>query len=164
MKINLIAIGKRLSDWVNYVDRLPRNFALNLIEIPALRWTKNADLAKIILKESQILLEAISKEGEIIVLNRTGEEINTLILSQKMADWRDKGRAINLLVGGPEGLVPLCFEKANWVCSLTQLTLPHPLVRIVIAEQIYRAWNIWPIILIIVNDKIPTYEKSTIGP
>ncbi|WP_244897174.1 23S rRNA (pseudouridine(1915)-N(3))-methyltransferase RlmH [Candidatus Coxiella mudrowiae] len=164
MKINLIAIGKRLSDWVNYVDRLPRNFALNLIEIPELRWTKNADLAKIILQESQILLEAISKEGEIIVLDRTGEEINTLILWQKMADCRDKGRAINLLVGGPEGLAPLCFEKANWVCPLTQLTLPHPLVRIVIAEQIYRAWNIWPIILIIVNDKIPTYEKSTIGP
>lgn len=134
MKINFIGIGKGLSDWVNkgfqtYADRLPRNSTLNLIKIPALRWTKNADLAKIMLQESQILLEAIPKEGEVIVLDRTGEEINTLILLQKMADWRDKGssnkfvswrsRRIRTPLFGKSqlGLVPYSSNSASSVSS-----------------------------------------------
>lgn len=147
MKINLITIGKKLPNWVNkgfqtYADRLPKDLVLNLIEVPALKRSKNANIRNIIFQESQVLLKAIPKDGEIIALDRTGEEISTQILSQKIIKWRDKGKTINLLVGGPEGLVPICFQKANWVWSLTQLTLPYALVRIVIAEQIYRAWSI----------------------
>lgn len=147
MKINLLTVGKRLPAWVNagfqtYADRLPRDFTLNLIEIPAIKRTKGADLMKIIAQESEQLLDAVPKNSEIITLDRTGEQVDTPTLSQKLSQWHNENRQISFLIGGPEGLSSTCFEKARWVWSLSLLTLPHALARIVVAEQIYRAWSI----------------------
>ncbi|PHH57126.1 23S rRNA (pseudouridine(1915)-N(3))-methyltransferase RlmH [Coxiella burnetii] len=147
MKINVVAVGKRLPAWIkagfqSYADRLPRDFDLNLIEIVAFKRSKGADLKKIMLQESQQLIDAVPKESEIIVLDRLGEEVDTPTLAQKLSQWRHENRSISLLIGGPEGLSATCIDKARWVWSLSALTLPHALARVIVAEQIYRAWSI----------------------
>lgn len=147
MKINLLAIGTRLEKWINagfdtYAQRLPRDFKLELTEIPAIKRIKGLNPDQVMEQESQRLLAAVPKNHLIIALDRTGEEIDTIALSKKLLRWHEESQSIGLLVGGPEGLAPNCLQQADWIWSLSRLTLPHPLVRIVIAEQIYRAWSI----------------------
>lgn len=147
MKISLLAVGTRMDDWINtgfntYIQRLPRDFSLQLQEIPAIKRHKGLTTQQIMEQEGQKLLAAIPKDHFVIALDRTGEQIDTLALSQKLLRWHNESQPICLLIGGPEGLSKDCLQKANWIWSLSDLTLPHPLVRIVLAEQIYRAWSI----------------------
>ena len=147
MKINLIAVGTRLPDWVNqgfktYADRLPPDFALTLTEITPQKRLKHMDLPRLLEEEAKKLLAATPQGSHLIALERSAQEVSTLGLSKQLSQWRDEGQSISLLIGGPEGLAPICIEKAQTVWSLSKLTLPHPLVRVLIAEQIYRAWSI----------------------
>ena len=147
MKINLIAVGTRLPGWVNqgfktYADRLPPDFTLTLTEIAPQKRLKHTDLSRLLEEEAKKLLAATPQGSYLIALERTGQEVSTLDLSKQLSQWRDEGQSISLLIGGPEGLAPTCIEKAQTSWSLSKLTLPHPLVRVLIAEQIYRAWSI----------------------
>jgi 23S rRNA (pseudouridine1915-N3)-methyltransferase len=147
MKINLLAVGSRLDDWINtgfqtYTQRLPRDFSLQLKEIPAIKRHKGINPDTVMEQESQRLLAAIPDNHLVIALDRTGEQIDTLALAQKLLRWHNESQSICFLIGGPEGLAPSCLNKADWIWSLSKLTLPHPLVRVVLAEQIYRAWSI----------------------
>jgi 23S rRNA (pseudouridine1915-N3)-methyltransferase len=147
MLIRILTIGNKMPDWVetgylDYVKRLPPNWTLELIEIPLEKRTKQADIARIKQREGEKLLAAIKPHHRIIALEVTGKPWTTEQLATQLQTWHDQTQPIDLLIGGPDGLAPECLQKAHLKWSLSPLTLPHPLVRIVLAEQIYRAYSI----------------------
>ncbi|NOX76729.1 MAG: 23S rRNA (pseudouridine(1915)-N(3))-methyltransferase RlmH [Gammaproteobacteria bacterium] len=147
MRISLIAVGTRMPGWVSqgfddYAKRLPVDYALQLVEVPAGKRGKGADLARIKRDEGERSLAVIPKGARVVALEVGGRAWSTEQLAQQVDTWRHDGRDVALLVGGPEGLAPQCLARAEQRWSLSNLTLPHPLVRIVVAEQLYRAWSI----------------------
>ncbi len=125
-----------------YAKRLPPECSLTLIEIPAGKRGKSADVARITEKEGQQMLAAIPKGAMVVALEVTGRQWDTPQLAEKLGQWMQDGRDVALLVGGPEGLASGCLARAESKWSLSALTMPHPLVRVVLAEQLYRAWSI----------------------
>jgi 23S rRNA (pseudouridine1915-N3)-methyltransferase len=147
MQIHLIAVGERMPSWVSegfreYAERLPPHFRLVLREIPAGRRTKGADLVRIAREEGERLLAAVPKGSRIVALDREGREFGTEALADELGSQLSRGADLALLVGGPEGLSPDCLAHCQARWSLSRLTLAHPLVRVVVAEQIYRAYSI----------------------
>ncbi len=147
MKIHLLAIGSRMPDWVragytDYAERLPRECPLHLLEIPAGKRGANCDVARILRDEGERLLAAVPQGSHLIALDERGQEWSTAELAERLARWLQEERELSLLVGGPDGLAPSCRTRADSLWSLSRLTLPHPLVRVVVAEQIYRAWSL----------------------
>lgn len=147
MNIYLICVGQKMPAWVNtgfqeYQKRIPACCTLQLIEIPLQKRTKNADLIRIQQEEGKQILAAIPANSYVIALDERGKMWDSTVLSQQLARWMQEFPAVVLLVGGPEGLSPLCLQKAQQRWSLSALTLPHAVVRIVVAEQLYRAWSI----------------------
>lgn len=147
MRITLIAVGTKMAGWVEqgyaeYARRLPADCALQLLEIPAGKRGKGADIARITQQEGEKMLAAVPKGARIVTLEVTGRAWTTEALATELDVWLHDGRDVALLVGGPEGLSAECVARAEQRWSLSNLTLPHPLVRIVVAEQLYRAWSI----------------------
>jgi 23S rRNA (pseudouridine1915-N3)-methyltransferase len=147
MNIHLIAIGGRMPDWVQqgyeeYAKRLPAECALRLTEISAGRRGKNADLARILNDEAQRMLAAIPKAAIVVALEVNGRAWSTERLANQLQDWMSAGQDLALLIGGPDGLGDAARTRAVQRWSLSPLTLPHPLVRVIVAEQLYRAWSI----------------------
>lgn len=147
MRIQLLCVGNKMPGWVaegyaEYAKRLPRECELRLKEIaPGLRG-KNADLARAVADEGQKMQAAIPPQDRVVALDLSGQEWSTPELAKALARWLGDGRDVSLLVGGPDGLAPGCLARADERWRLSALTLPHPLVRVVLAEQIYRAWSI----------------------
>lgn len=147
MQIHLLAIGNRMPEWVtkgyqDYAKRLPRECELVLREIPPGKRGKNADLERIKEDEGERMLAMIQRDDHVIALEVEGKAWRTETLAAEMARWLTMGQRIILLVGGPEGLADACKARAHQTWSLSPLTLPHPLVRILLAEQLYRAQTI----------------------
>ncbi|MDF2181714.1 23S rRNA (pseudouridine(1915)-N(3))-methyltransferase RlmH [Neptuniibacter sp. CAU 1671] len=147
MKIRLIAIGGKMPDWVNagyqeYSKRLPADMTLELVELPLGYRGKSSDTARAIKQEGDQMLAAIGKGDLVVALEVLGRNWSTEQLSEKLDGWRMSGRNVSLLIGGPDGLDPRCSALAEQKWSLSALTLPHPLVRVLLAEQLYRAWTI----------------------
>lgn len=147
MLISLIAMGTKMPNWVNegymeYAKRLPSDFKLNLVEIITRKRTKESETARLQQQEGDHMLAAIPKQNFVIALDVKGELWDTHQLAHHLQTWHDESQNISLLIGGPEGLAPACLSRANKKWSLSPLTFPHPLVRVVVAEQLYRAWSI----------------------
>ena len=136
-----------MPDWVSigfneYAKRLPKNYQLNLIEIPALKRTESSNIKQVIIEEGVKLSAAVPKNNLIVALDEHGKEWSTMDLAQKIGDWHVEQQDISLLIGGPDGLSDECKKKARVIWSLSKLTLPHQMVKIFLAEQMYRAWSI----------------------
>lgn len=147
MMIHLLAVGDRMPRWVQegydeYARRLPAECALRLVEIAPGRRGKNADLARIVRDETKRLLAAVPKDVTLVALEVGGASWSTEELVARLDEWMAGGRDLALLVGGPDGLGEAARAGADRQWSLSPLTLPHPLVRILVAEQLYRAWSI----------------------
>lgn len=147
MKLYLIAIGDKMPSWVvtayqDYASRLPKECSLILKALPAKKRSKNSDLARIKRDEAQALLNAVPKNTRLCALDVQGAAWDTPALSTKLADWLQDGRDMAFLVGGPEGLTPEVLKQCELRWSLSALTFPHPLVRVILAEQIFRAWSL----------------------
>lgn len=125
-----------------YARRLPRDIVLDLIEIPLAHRGKNADLTRLLKKEGDMMMAAIKSSDFVVSLDVTGKSWTTPELAKQLQNWQSLGSDICLLVGGPDGLSPECSARAQQHWSLSKLTFPHPLVRVVIAETLYRAWSI----------------------
>jgi 23S rRNA (pseudouridine1915-N3)-methyltransferase len=147
MQILLIAIGQRMPKWVDagfedYAKRLPPESRLKLVAIPALKRSKHADVNRIARQEGERMLAAIPPAARVIALDVAGKALSTEQWAQRLDAWKQHGRDVAFLVGGPEGLDDACLARADEQWSLSSLTLPHPLVRIVFVEQLYRASTI----------------------
>ena len=147
MRIQLICVGRRMPAWVEagyaeYAKRMPPECTLQLVEVEPLRRGKTggADLARG--EEAERLLKAIPKGVGVVALDGRGAGWSTEDLSRELAGWLGGGRDQALLVGGPDGLAQACLDRADQCWSLSRLTFPHPLVRVILAEQIYRAWSL----------------------
>ena len=125
-----------------YNKRMPREMRVDIVEISIGPRGKGADLKRAIKKEGDAMLSAISNGAWVVALEVTGKTWSTEQLAEQMESWQLKGRNLCLLVGGPDGLDPRCSAMADQKWSLSALTLPHPMVRILLSEQLYRAWSI----------------------
>ena len=147
MKIKLLAVGTKMPTWVTqgydeYARRMPSDMQLQLHEIGLGFRGKGADVQRAIVKEGEQMLASIPAQDQVIALDVLGTSWSTEQLAKQCGDWRMGGRNVTLLVGGPDGLSSGCVARADQRWSLSALTLPHPLVRVLLAEQIYRAWSL----------------------
>ena len=147
MQINLITVGNRMPGWVQqgydeYAKRLPRECELVLKEVAPGKRGKNSDVARIVKDEGDRMQAAIPQGAHIVTLDMPGKPWTTPELALAMQRWMACGQNVALLIGGPEGLSDSAKQLARESWSLSRLTFPHPLVRIVVAEQLYRAWSI----------------------
>lgn len=137
-----------MPSWVDtgtgeYLKRLPRNFELTVTELPLAKRTKSAsNVKKICETEGQSLLKAVPNEHYLIALDEKGKSLSTISMAGRFKEIMESGKDISMIVGGPDGLSKECLDAANEIWSLSALTLPHTIVRIVVAEQVYRAWSI----------------------
>ncbi len=147
MQLLVAAVGQRMPGWVNeawieYSRRMPSNLGLSLREIALSKRGKNADTRRLKATESQALYGAMPTRARIIALDVQGQSWSTEKLAANLEDWMGDGRDVGFMIGGPDGISADILEKADTRWSLGPLTLPHPLVRVVLAEQLYRAWTI----------------------
>lgn len=147
MRLLVVAIGQRMPGWVqqawdDYARRFPRGLSLELKELPLARRTRNTAAAALRAAEGDALLAAVPNGFHVVALDERGVQWSTAELAGQLEDWMREERGVSLLIGGPDGLDRKCRERADRLWSLGRLTLPHPLVRIVLAEQLYRAWTI----------------------
>jgi len=136
-----------MPDWVEsgcneYLKRLPPELRIEVVELPLGKRGKGADIQRAILREGEAMLKAIGERDQVIALEVQGKSWSTGDLAVNLQHWQGSGDNVSLLVGGPDGLAPACLARADSRWSLSPLTLPHPLVRVLLAEQLYRAWSI----------------------
>ncbi|STX38392.1 23S rRNA (pseudouridine(1915)-N(3))-methyltransferase RlmH [Legionella feeleii] len=146
-KITLIACGNKMPSWVNtavaeFSKRLQDYVSFNLVEIPLAKRGKSTDLTRILEKEAALISAAIPSNARIIALEINGNSFTSEKLALKLEQLQKITSHLCFLIGGPEGLIPSVIARSNERWSLSQLTLPHPLVRIVLLEALYRAWSI----------------------
>jgi len=147
MRINLITVGSKMPQWVingyhEYAKRLPKEIQLVVTEVPLSRRSKGVDLQRAMAKEAQQQLAALGDRDLVVALDLKGKAWSTAQLAEQLKSWQMSGDPVALLVGGPDGLAPECLHRADQRWSLCDLTFPHPLVRVIIAEQLYRAWSL----------------------
>lgn len=137
-----------MPEWVRtgfleYARRMKRECMLELIEVSAKKRSGKFDVNRLLREEGESLLAAVPRRSIIIALDRTGKSIDTQNLADTMDGWFQEGSDVALLIGGPEGLSRECIGGADQVWSLSKLTMAHPVVRVVLAEQLYRAWSLF---------------------
>ncbi|MBN2887449.1 MAG: 23S rRNA (pseudouridine(1915)-N(3))-methyltransferase RlmH [Chromatiaceae bacterium] len=147
MRIHLIGVGRRMPAWVNegfddYARRLPPECALHLHEIEPARRVKGGRPERYRAEEGARILKALPKGAAVLALDVGGRVWSTETLAAELGEWLRDGRDRALLVGGPDGLDGDCLARAEQRWSLSRLTFPHPLVRVILAEQLYRAWSL----------------------
>jgi 23S rRNA (pseudouridine1915-N3)-methyltransferase len=147
VRLSIIAVGEKMPGWVEtgcseYRKRLQGAFQLKLVELPLARRSKTPDIPKAVREESDALLHAIPADDKVIALDLRGQHWSTEMLAEKMARWRMEGDNVSFLIGGPDGFDERCLQHAQEKWALSALTLPHPLVRVVLVEQLYRAWSL----------------------
>jgi len=136
-----------MPSWVSagyseYARRLPRECSLQLVEIPVSKRRKSMPAPRAMQEEGALMRAAIPAGCLVIALDVTGAAWSTGVLAERLQGWMAGGRDVALLVGGPDGLAPDCLACADLKWSLSALTYPHALVRIIVAEQLYRAWTV----------------------
>ena len=147
MHIHLIAAGQKMPAWVyqacdEYIKRLPRELQLQTIEVPLIKRGKNPDIKRISRDESRKLMAAVPSGCILVALDIKGKRLTTEKLATSMDQWMQQGMDIAIVIGGPDGLSDELLQQAEQRLSLSDMTFPHPLVRIIIVEQLYRAWSI----------------------
>jgi 23S rRNA (pseudouridine1915-N3)-methyltransferase len=150
MKLVVVAVGQRMPTWVDagfeeYARRMPREAPVTLTEVKAeARGEKqaSAELERLLEAEARRITAALPKNAYKVLLDEHGSVLSTVELSERIKGWQMEGRDLAFVIGGADGLSPRMKREADLVWSLSRLTLPHGLVRVVLAEQLYRAVSI----------------------
>ncbi len=146
MKLRIISVGHKMPNWVEvacaeYTKRMPRELTVEIIDIKPEKRAAGNNTENIQLIEAKRIFEAIGRDY-LIALDERGNEITTLQLAEKLSNWQTGGRDVSLVIGGADGLHASVKQKADWLWGLSKLTLPHAMVRILLAEQLYRAHSV----------------------
>jgi 23S rRNA (pseudouridine1915-N3)-methyltransferase len=147
VKCRLIAAGTRLPDWVNegfreYHKRLRSPLTLDLVEIPVATRRPGENPQRAIAREGEAMMATLGRDDYVVALEIVGKSMSTAEVATWLGERLRDGRPLALLIGGPDGLAEACRQRADQTWSLSPLTLPHGLVRVVLAEQIYRAMSL----------------------
>jgi len=145
--MRLLAVGERQPGWVDeafgiYSARLPREWKFRLDTIATVRRNKNDKSQKAMAEESEQLVSRLQATEKMILLDERGKQLTSNGLATRLADWQADGRDLCFVIGGPDGVTSACKQRADFTWALSQLTLPHGLARVVLAEQLYRAWSL----------------------
>lgn len=147
LRLSLLAASNRQPEWVDagtaeYAKRLRGRCTLEVKSVPLARRTASTPAERAVAEEGERLLAAVPVGAHVVALIENGKPWSTRELAAKLEGWIERGAPVALLVGGPDGLAPACVARANERWSLSNLTLPHGLVRILVAEALYRAWSV----------------------
>jgi 23S rRNA (pseudouridine1915-N3)-methyltransferase len=147
MRVKLIAVGTRMPSWIahgiaEYQVRLPRAWRFEVVEIPVASRSAGVDVDKLKQAEGQKMLRAAGEGTHIVAFDEAGAAHTTVQWATAVQQWQRDGRDVALLIGGPDGLSPECLRRAAQRWSLSPLTLPHGLARVMVVEQLYRAVSI----------------------
>lgn len=147
MHIRLLAVGDRQPSWVDdafgiYNERLPREWKFRLDTIPTIRRSKNDKSQRARDAESDVIMSKLAATEQLLLLDERGKQLTSKSLAGKLSDWQTDGRDLCFVIGGPDGVSAACRERADFTWSLSQLTLPHGMARVLFVEQLYRAWSL----------------------
>lgn len=147
MKILVLAVGTKMPSWVNeavreYQKRFPRGMQLQFKEIAPVKRTGKGSEEHAKELEAEMIKAALPKKSYIVALDERGRQYDSVQLSERVGIWQNLGCDVTLIVGGPNGLTDELRNMASELWSLSKLTLPHPLVRVFLAETLYRSWSI----------------------
>lgn len=147
MHIRLLAVGDRQPAWVDdafdtYVSRLPREWRFRLDTLPTVRRGRNERAGQAMAAEGERILAKLSSGEDAILLDERGTQLTSRGLAERLTGWQADGRDLCFLIGGPDGVSDAVRERARFTWSLSALTLPHGLARVLFAEQLYRAWSL----------------------
>ncbi|HEX2140430.1 MAG TPA: 23S rRNA (pseudouridine(1915)-N(3))-methyltransferase RlmH [Woeseiaceae bacterium] len=147
MHIRLIAIGDRQPAWVNgavesYAKRLPVQWRFRLEQVAVAARPNESDAQKAVEVEGLSVLRRVKAAERVVALDERGKQLSSGELSGTLGDWQQDGRDVALVIGGPDGLSQECLGRAEFRWSLSRLTLPHGLARVIVVEQLYRAWSL----------------------
>lgn len=136
-----------MPNWVEqgceeYLKRMPRELPVEFVDLPLGQRGKKLDARKAMQQESQAILAAIPEKNHVVALEVKGRPWSTEQLAKQLENWQLNAAPVDILIGGPDGLSEECRRRAQQQWSLSNLTLPHPVVRVVLIEQLYRAWTI----------------------
>lgn len=146
MRLRVLAVGSKMPVWVEqgvaeYTRRMPREVSVEWLNVPvAKRGTGSADSYR--RQEAASIYSKLNHDEDLILLDIQGMEISTETMAGRFADWQMQGRRVCVAIGGPDGLHQSLLSRAAERWSFGRITLPHPLVRVILAEQIYRAWSL----------------------
>ncbi|MDA8814528.1 23S rRNA (pseudouridine(1915)-N(3))-methyltransferase RlmH [Luminiphilus sp.] len=144
--MRVIAIGTRMPGWVTegsdeYLKRMPRELSVEWVELPASKRTR--DTAELrMLDEATAIERRLKSQDLIVALDIDGKTVSTENIADALSSWQAEGAKVAFIIGGPDGLHPTLKARASARWSLGRITLPHPLVRVILAEQLYRACSI----------------------
>lgn len=147
MHIRLLAVGDRQPSWVDsafgiYSERFPREWKFRLDTIATVRRKKNDKSRQARTAEGEQMLARLGTTEQVVLLDERGKHLTSQLFAAKLTDWQADGRDLCFIIGGPDGVSDECRQRANFTWSLSQLTLPHGMVRVLFAEQMYRAWSL----------------------
>ncbi|RTZ40911.1 23S rRNA (pseudouridine(1915)-N(3))-methyltransferase RlmH [Candidimonas sp. SYP-B2681] len=147
MKLVVVAVGVRMPDWVetawrDYARRMPADCAIELKEVKPEPRTSGKTAAQMMQAEARRIEAALPPSATRIALDEHGKDMDTMGLAHELENWRGSGQDIAFLIGGPDGLDAALKQSCSGRVRLSSLTLPHPMVRVILAEQLYRAWAI----------------------
>lgn len=147
MHIRLLAVGDRQPAWVDdafgiYTERYPREWKFRLDTIPTARRGKNDKSDRAQVAEGEQILTRVAKTEQVVLLDEGGTQLSSPSLSGRLSDWQRDSRDLSFIIGGPDGVSDACRQRADFTWSLSRLTLPHGLARVLFAEQLYRAWSL----------------------
>ncbi len=147
MHIRLLAVGDRQPGWVDdafssYSSRFPRDWRFRLDTIATAKRAKKDSVTRAIDAEGELLLAKLGSEEQVVLLDERGTQLSSKGLATLLAAWQSDGRDLSLVIGGPDGVSAACCERADFTWALSELTLPHGLARVVLAEQLFRAWSL----------------------
>jgi 23S rRNA (pseudouridine1915-N3)-methyltransferase len=145
--IRLLAVGDRQPSWVDeafaiYSGRLPREWKFRLDDIATVRRSKNDKSKNAMEAEGEQILSKLKADEQVVLLDERGKQLTSSGLAARLTDWQAEGRDLCFVIGGPDGVSSACRNRANFTWSLSNLTLPHGLARVLFAEQLYRAWSL----------------------
>ena len=125
-----------------YTERLPREWKFRLDVIPTVRRNKNDKSRQAMEAEGELILGKLESAEQVVLLDERGKQLSSKALAEELSRWQADGRDLCFVIGGPDGVADSCKRRADFSWSLSQLTLPHGLARVLFAEQLYRAHSL----------------------